>query len=128
MVFQGKQNSVLFRNRQTLLDAINVAQVTVDAARHYLTSSQDYADKVADYANISKVTDSFLNMRKGFLNRRLIQDSKDKSIFLDIIEWESLEDAEGAAQALGGLADVVLLLRGEIDQVDVVEVVDPGAL
>jgi hypothetical protein len=58
------------------------------------------ADKVADYSNLSKVTDNFLTMRKGFISRRLTQDSKDKSVFLDIIEWETLEDAEGAAQAI----------------------------
>jgi methyltransferase-like protein len=58
------------------------------------------ADKVADYSNLSRATDNFLGMRKGFITRRLTQDSKDKSIFLDIIEWETLEDAEGAAQAI----------------------------
>jgi len=58
------------------------------------------ADKVSDYLNISKATDNFLSMRKGFVSRRLTQDSKDKSVFLDIIEWDTLEDAEGAAQAI----------------------------
>jgi len=67
------------------------------------------ADKVSDYANISKLTDNFLSMRKGFLSRRLTQDSKDKSIFLDIIEWESLEEAEAAAQAIQKDASMMAL-------------------
>jgi hypothetical protein len=66
-------------------------------------------DKVADYANISKVTDNFLSMRNGFLSRSLAQDSKDKSVFLDIIEWESLEDAESAAQAIQKDASMMAL-------------------
>jgi hypothetical protein len=57
-------------------------------------------DKVADYPTIAKVTDSFLTMRNGFISRRLTQDSKNPSIFLDIIEWETLEAAERAAQAI----------------------------
>ena len=46
------------------------------------------------------MTDNFLKMRKGFISRRLTQDAKNNSIFLDIIEWETLEDAEEAAQAI----------------------------
>jgi|GEM_PF-2948538 len=67
------------------------------------------ADKVADYANISKLTDGFLSRRNGFLSRRLTQDSKDKSIFLDIIEWESLAQAEAAAEAIQKDASMMAL-------------------
>lgn len=57
-------------------------------------------DKVADYATLSKLTDKFLAMRKGFVRRTITQDSNNNAIFLDIIEWETLKDAQEAAQAI----------------------------
>lgn len=57
------------------------------------------ADKVAHYSEISRIADSFLKTRSGFINRTVKQDHKDEAHFLDIVEWETLEDAEKASEA-----------------------------
>ena len=57
------------------------------------------ADKVAHYSEISKIADSFLKTRSGFINRTVKQDRKDDALFLDIVEWKTLEDAEKANEA-----------------------------
>ena len=54
------------------------------------------ADKLANYSEISKIADKFLKTRSGFVSRTVKQDHKDETIFLDIVEWETLEDAERA--------------------------------
>lgn len=57
------------------------------------------ADKSANYSEISKIADKFLKTRSGFVSRTVKQDHKDETIFLDIVEWETLEDAEKASEA-----------------------------
>ncbi len=57
------------------------------------------ADQVADFTITSSVADAFLQTRKGFLSRTVKQDHNDASLFLDIVEWQTLEDALSAAQA-----------------------------
>ena len=57
------------------------------------------AEKVENYASISKIADEFLKTRQGFISRLVKQDHNDNSIFLDIVEWETLEDAQNAAEA-----------------------------
>jgi heme-degrading monooxygenase HmoA len=55
-------------------------------------------DKVSDYSNIADNTNNFLKSQKGFINRKIMQDHKDTTVFMDIVEWESLTDAENAMQ------------------------------
>lgn len=57
-------------------------------------------DKLADYSSISTLVDKFLAESEGFVSRRVTQDAKDDSIFLNIIEWNSLENADAAAEAI----------------------------
>lgn len=57
------------------------------------------AEKVKNYKAISKIADDFLKTRKGFISRSVRQDHSDSSTFLDIVEWETLEDAQQASEA-----------------------------
>lgn len=57
------------------------------------------ADKVSHYANISTMANNFLKQQKGFISRKVLQDHKDATIFMDIVEWETLADAQNAIQA-----------------------------
>lgn len=57
------------------------------------------ADRIANYVTISQIADSFLQERKGFLSRTVKQDSHDKSLFLDIVEWQTMDDALHAMEA-----------------------------
>lgn len=56
------------------------------------------ADAVSAYSNIADVTNKFLENQEGFISRKILQDHKDKSIFMDIVEWDSLANAETAMQ------------------------------
>lgn len=56
------------------------------------------ADKVNAYESIAETTNLFLKAQKGFISRRVMQDHKDKTIFMDIVEWETQADAEIAMQ------------------------------
>jgi heme-degrading monooxygenase HmoA len=56
------------------------------------------ADKVNAYSAIAGDTDLFLKSQKGIISRKIMQDHKDKTIFMDIVEWETLADAETAMQ------------------------------
>ena len=58
------------------------------------------AEKVGDYEAISKLPESFLQKQEGFINRKIYRDLKNPQIFLDIVEWESLEAGENAAKNL----------------------------
>ena len=55
-------------------------------------------DKVASYAPIADVTNTFLKNQKGFISRKIMQDHKDPSIFADVVEWQTLTDAEAAME------------------------------
>ncbi|MEQ1553056.1 MAG: hypothetical protein ABL929_02690 [Ferruginibacter sp.] len=57
------------------------------------------ADKVSVYSNIADTTNNFLKTQKGFISRKIMQDNKDSTIFIDIVEWETVEDAQSAMQA-----------------------------
>ena len=48
------------------------------------------------YPDIITVTDVFLANQPGFISRRVLQDAKDESLFTDVVEWESLAEAEFA--------------------------------
>jgi hypothetical protein len=56
------------------------------------------SDKVTAYSAIAETTNAFLKTQKGFLSRKILQDHKDHTIFMDIVEWETLSDAENAMQ------------------------------
>jgi heme-degrading monooxygenase HmoA len=56
------------------------------------------ADKVNAYESIAENTNLFLKSQKGFISRKIMQDHKDQTIFMDIVEWETLTDAENAIQ------------------------------
>jgi len=57
------------------------------------------AESVTGYPEISKLADKFLQLRNGFISRTVKQDHKDETLFLDIVEWQTLADAESASQA-----------------------------
>jgi len=57
-------------------------------------------ENLADYPSLSKMIDKFLSDREGFISRRVTQDSHDSTIFLNIIEWTSLQQASEAAEAI----------------------------
>ena len=56
------------------------------------------ADKVNAYEGIAENTNLFLKAPKGFISRKIMQDHNAKSIFMDIVEWETLADAETAME------------------------------
>ncbi len=56
------------------------------------------ADKVMNYATIADNTNIFLKQQKGFISRKILQDHNDETQFMDIVEWETLADAENAMQ------------------------------
>ena len=58
------------------------------------------ADKVAGYSEVSRLLDDFLQKCKGFVSRMVKQDHEDETLFVDVIEWESLEDSENAEQSM----------------------------
>lgn len=55
-------------------------------------------DKISDYANIAEITNAFLSKQKGFNSREILQDFKEKDTFMDIVIWDSMEDAQNAMQ------------------------------
>ena len=65
------------------------------------------AKKIENYTAISKIADEFLITRKAFINRIVKQDHNDQSIFLDIVEWETLEDALQASEAFKKEASLI---------------------
>ena len=58
------------------------------------------AEKVGEYEAISKLPDSFLQKQEGFVSRKIYRDLKNPQIFLDIVEWGSLEAGEKATKNL----------------------------
>lgn len=72
---------------------INMQNKTIEVVIYQIKSN-----KVGSYANIADNTNLFLKDQKGFISRKIMQDHKDKTIFMDIVEWETLADAEAAMQ------------------------------
>jgi len=56
------------------------------------------SDKVEGYETIANATNEFLNKQKGFISRKIMQDHKDKTIFMDIVEWKNISDAQSAME------------------------------
>lgn len=57
------------------------------------------ADYLAQYPNISGLIDRFAAAQPGFISRVVRQDHQDEALFLDVVEWQTLEEAQAAAQA-----------------------------
>lgn len=57
-------------------------------------------DQIENFDRLTKLADECLSSRNGFIIRIVKNDCKDKSIFMDIVEWESLSDAENAAKEI----------------------------
>lgn len=51
---------------------------------------------LANYTTLCKNVDNELRNFPGFISRTVLQDHKDPSIFVDIVVWESLDDAQNA--------------------------------
>jgi len=56
-------------------------------------------NKVEGYAQLSEVTNTFASKQKGFNSRNVLQNHKEKNTFMDIVIWDSIEDAQHAMQA-----------------------------
>ncbi|MEL6190559.1 MAG: antibiotic biosynthesis monooxygenase [Bacteroidota bacterium] len=56
------------------------------------------AEQVKGYKELSKVADAFAGAQEGFISREVFQDKKDSTVFVDVVEWQSLESAEKAMQ------------------------------
>jgi len=54
---------------------------------------------VSEYANIANAANTFLSKQKGFNSREILQDHKELNTFMDIVIWDSAEDAQNAMQA-----------------------------
>jgi hypothetical protein len=57
------------------------------------------AEAVANYAEVSKLVDNFAQTQQGFISRVVKQDHSDPTVFMDIVEWQSIEDAQNASEA-----------------------------
>lgn len=56
-------------------------------------------NKVQEYAQIAEAAHAFLSKQKGFNSREILQDHKEENTFMDIVIWDSAEDAQNAMQA-----------------------------
>jgi hypothetical protein len=52
------------------------------------------------FHGLSSAMGAFLATRKGFISRTVMKDVNNPLVFLDIVVWESLDDATGAAKAV----------------------------
>jgi hypothetical protein len=55
-------------------------------------------DKLATFSEISKLSQGFLKTKEGFISRTVKQNHKDETLFLDVIEWQTLDNALNAAK------------------------------
>lgn len=58
-----------------------------------------HESSLAHLAEASAAMDVFLATRAGFVRRVVHRDAKIPNRYMDIVEWNSLEEAEQAAQA-----------------------------
>ena len=56
-------------------------------------------DKVTEYANIAEDANTFLSKQKGFHSREILKEDKESNTFMDIVIWDTAEDAQNAMQA-----------------------------
>ena len=55
------------------------------------------ADQVDHYPALSRLADQFLAKQPGFIRREIHQTHDKPEVFLDLVEWESVEKAQAAA-------------------------------
>ncbi len=55
------------------------------------------ADQLGNLSQLLTESNAFLKNQQGLLSRKTLQDEKDATMLVDIVEWESLEDALQAA-------------------------------
>lgn len=58
--------------------------------------------EVKNFAALSELADQCLVPKRGFISRQIMKDHTDPSIFMDIVEWASLDDAKNAATEIEG--------------------------
>lgn len=56
------------------------------------------ADQTDRYPAIAQLITAFLQTRKGFISRKIMQDHQDKTLYMDLVEWAILVDAQTAMQ------------------------------
>lgn len=64
-------------------------------------------DQIQNSAEFTKTVDVFLQTRKGFISIQRLQDVNDPSIFTDLVQWKTKEDAELSAKASETVASLV---------------------
>jgi heme-degrading monooxygenase HmoA len=85
-------------NSQSSAMANNIKEVVVYQLK---------SDKVAAYPEIIKLVNLFLSKREGFINREVLQDHKDKTIFMDIVTWDNVVNAQNAMEASQKEASII---------------------
>ncbi len=56
-------------------------------------------EKLNQLAEYKIAVDTFLTTQKGFISKQYFQDQRDPSVLVDVIQWNSLEEAEMAGAA-----------------------------
>ena len=56
-----------------------------------------FQDKIASLPGLNTGIETFLKTQPGFISRRVLRDHHDPALLVDIVEWESLAEAEAAA-------------------------------
>jgi len=70
-----------------------------------------HESSLAHLAEASAALDVFLATRAGFVRRVVHRDAKVPNRYMDIVEWNSLEEAELAAQAVEKEESVAIFMQ-----------------
>jgi len=70
-----------------------------------------HESSLAHLAETSAAMDVFLATRAGFVRRVVHRDAKVPNRYMDIVEWNSLEEAELAAQAVEKEESVAIFMQ-----------------
>ncbi|NCN10702.1 MAG: hypothetical protein GW938_12750 [Leptospira sp.] len=85
-----------------VLIVIGFANCKENSNPEYITEVAIYkikSDQIPNTQKFIRIVDEFLAKRKGFLSINRMQDIDDPSVYIDIVNWQSKEDAESAAKA-----------------------------
>ena len=63
-------------------------------------------DQISKFSDLSNRAETFLQEQQGLLERQVLRDLNDPSIFSDIIKWESVGHFESAMKATEQNADL----------------------
>lgn len=80
-----------------MMNPANQNQMTEPATE--VVIYQIKADRTDNYPATAQLATAFLQTRKGFISRKILQDHQDKTLYIDLVEWETLVDAQLAMQA-----------------------------